>query len=88
MAAARGVGIAVERGEAAVVAANVLVRLEPGALAARLPGATLGLRDTAVSLGREVRLASAAAAAGAPVLALLGGPYEALADRVRWLGDR
>jgi len=59
------------------VAANVLVRLEPGPVAARLTGATLGFRDSAAFLGRETRLAAALAAAGAPVLAPLGGPYEA-----------
>jgi hypothetical protein len=46
------------------VAANVLVRLEPGPIAARLTGATLGFRDSAVFLGREARLASAVAVAG------------------------
>ena len=77
LAAARSAGLAVERGEVAAVAANVLVRLEPGPVAARLPGATLELRDTAASLAREVRLVSALAAAGAPVVGPLGGPYEA-----------
>jgi hypothetical protein len=77
LAAARGAGLAVERGEVVAVAANVLVRLEPGPVAARLTGATLGFRDSAAFLGREARLAATLAAAGAPVPAPLGGPYEA-----------
>ena len=77
MAAARSAGLAVERGKVVAVAANVLVRLEPGPIAARMSGATSSFRDSAQFLGREARLASAAAAAGAPVLAPLGGPYEA-----------
>jgi hypothetical protein len=74
IAAARSAGLAVERGTVVAVAANVLVRLEPGPIAARMSGATSSLRDSAQFLGREARLA---AAAGAPVLAPLGGPYEA-----------
>jgi hypothetical protein len=77
LAAARSAGLAVERGVVTVVAANVLVRLEPGPIAARLAGATLAFRDTAASLAREVRLVGALAVAGAPVVAPLGGPYEA-----------
>jgi phosphotransferase family enzyme len=77
LAAAHGAGFAVERAEVARVASNVLVRLEPGPLAARLTGATEGFRDSAANLRREVRLAAALAAGGAPVLAPLGGPYEA-----------
>jgi hypothetical protein len=75
--AAHGAGFAVERAEVARVASNVLVRLEPGPLAARLTGATEGFRDSALNLRREARLAAALAAGGAPVLAPLGGPYEA-----------
>jgi len=77
LTAARAAGHAVERGEVTAVAANVLVRLEPGPIAARLAGATVAFRDTAASLAREVRLVSALAAAGAPVVAPLGGPYAA-----------
>ena len=77
LAAARGAGLAVERAQVARVASNVLVRLEPGPFAARLTGATEGFRDSAANLRREARLAAALAAAGAPVLAPLGGPYEA-----------
>jgi hypothetical protein len=77
LAAARGAGFAVERAEVARVASNVLVRLEPGPVAARLTGATEGFRDSAANLRREARLAAALAAVGAPVLAPLGGPYEA-----------
>jgi hypothetical protein len=77
LAAARGAGFAVERAQVARVASNVLVRLEPGAVAARLTGATEGVRDAAANLCREARLAAALAAVGAPVLAPLGGPYQA-----------
>ena len=80
LAAARGAGFAVERAEVARVASNVLVRLtgpHPPPFAARLTGATEGFRDSAANLRREVRLAAALAALGAPVLAPLGGPYEA-----------
>jgi Ser/Thr protein kinase RdoA (MazF antagonist) len=73
LAAARGAGFAVERAQVARVASNVLVRLEPGAVAARLTGATEGFRDGAANLCREARLAAALAAVGAPVLAPLGG---------------
>jgi phosphotransferase family enzyme len=77
LAAARAAGFAVERAEIARVASNVLVRLEPAPIAARLTGATEGFRDSAANLRREARLATALAAGGAPVLAPLGGPYEA-----------
>jgi hypothetical protein len=77
LAAARGAGLTVDRADVVTVAANVLVRLEPGPVAARLTGATEGFRDARANLRREVRLASALAAAGAPVVAPLGGPYEA-----------
>jgi hypothetical protein len=77
MTAARDAGFAVERGEVVVVAANVLVRLEPGPIAARMSGATASFRDSAESLAREVQLAAALSAAGAPVVAPLGGPHEA-----------
>jgi hypothetical protein len=40
VAAARDAGLATERGEVVAVAANVLVRLEPGPIAARMSGAT------------------------------------------------
>jgi hypothetical protein len=77
LAAARSAGLAAERGEVVAVAANVLVRIEPGPIAARLTGATLTFRDPDVFLGREARLAMALARAGAPVLAPIGGPYAA-----------
>ncbi len=77
LAAARGAGLTVDRAEVVNVAANVLVRLDPGPFAARLTGATEGFRDSAANLRREARLAAALAAAGAPVPAPLGGPYEA-----------
>jgi len=77
LCAARGAGLTVDRAEVVTVAANVLVRLEPGPVAARLTGATEGFRDSAANLRREARLAAALAAAGAPVVAPLGGPYEA-----------
>ena len=77
LAAARGAGFAVDRAEVVSVAANVLLRLEPGPVAARLTGATEGFRDSAGNLRREARLAAMLAAAGAPVPAPLGGPYEA-----------
>jgi hypothetical protein len=77
LAAAHGAGFAVERAQVARVASNVLVRLEPGPLAARLTGATEGFRDSAANLRREARLAAALATGGAPVVAPLGGPYEA-----------
>jgi aminoglycoside phosphotransferase (APT) family kinase protein len=77
LAAARGAGLAVDRAQVVAVAANVLVRLEPGPYAARLTGATAPFRDPAANLRREARLATALAAAGAPVPAPLGGPYEA-----------
>ena len=77
LSAARGAGLAVERAEVARVASNVLVRLEPGPFAARLTGATEGFRDSTANLRREARIATALAAAGAPVPAPLGGPYEA-----------
>jgi hypothetical protein len=79
LAAARGAGLTVDRAEVAAVAANVLVRLtgpHPPPVAARLTGATEGLRDPAANLRRELRLASALADAGAPVVAPLGGPHE------------
>jgi hypothetical protein len=75
--AAHDAGLAVERGEVVAVAANVLVRLEPGPIAARMSGATASFRDPAESLAREIRLAATLAAAGAPVVAPLGGPFEA-----------
>jgi aminoglycoside phosphotransferase (APT) family kinase protein len=77
LAAARSAGLAVDRAEVVTVAANVLVRLDPGPVAARLTGATEGFRDSAANLRREARLAAALSAAGAPVPAPLGGPYEA-----------
>jgi aminoglycoside phosphotransferase (APT) family kinase protein len=77
LAAARGAGLTVDRAEVMTVAANVIVRLEPGPLAARLTGATEGFRDPVANLRREARLAAALAGAGAPVPAPLGGPYEA-----------
>jgi aminoglycoside phosphotransferase (APT) family kinase protein len=77
LAAARDAGLAVDRAEVARVASNVLVRLEPGPVAARLTGATEGFRESAANLRREARLSAALAAAGAPVPAPLGGPYEA-----------
>jgi hypothetical protein len=82
VAAARDAGLAVERAEVVAVAANVLVRLEPGPIAARMSGATGSFRDSAESLAREVQLAAALSAAGAPVVAPLGGPYEACGLRV------
>jgi aminoglycoside phosphotransferase (APT) family kinase protein len=75
LAAARSAGFAVDRAEVVRVAANVLVRLDPGPVAARLTGATEGFRNSAANLRREARLATALAAAGAPVPAPLGGPY-------------
>jgi Ser/Thr protein kinase RdoA (MazF antagonist) len=75
LAAARGAGLTVDRAEVVNVAANVLVRLDPGPVAARLTGATESFRDSAANLRREARLATALAAAGAPVPAPLGGPY-------------
>jgi aminoglycoside phosphotransferase (APT) family kinase protein len=80
VAAAREAGLEVDRGEVVRVAANVLVRLTgPGgrSFAARLAGATEPFRDTAVTLGREARLAAALADVGAPVAAPLAGPCEA-----------
>jgi hypothetical protein len=76
LAGARGAGLTVDSAEVVAVAANVLVRLEPGPIAARLTGATEDFRDPAANLRREVRLAAKLAAAGAPVLAPLGGPYQ------------
>jgi hypothetical protein len=76
MTAARDAGLAVERGEAVAVAANVLARLDPGPIAARMWGATGSFRDSAESLSREVQRAAALSAAGAPVVAPVGGPYE------------
>jgi hypothetical protein len=75
LAAVRSAGLAAERGEVVAVAANVLVRVEPGPVAARMTGATLSFRDPALFLGREAALAGALAAAGAPVPAPLGGPF-------------
>jgi Phosphotransferase enzyme family len=43
----------------------------------RRSGATASFRDSAESLAREVQLAAALSAAGAPIVAPLGGPYEA-----------
>jgi Phosphotransferase enzyme family len=77
LAAAHGAGFAVERAQVARVASNVLVRLEPGPVAARLTGATEGFRDSAANLRREARLAAALGTGGAPVVPPLGGPYEA-----------
>ena len=77
LAAARGAGLAVERAAVVKVASNVLVRLEPGPVAARLTGATEPFRDSTANLRREALLAAALAGAGAPVLAPIGGPYEA-----------
>jgi hypothetical protein len=77
LAAARSAGLAADRAEVVAVAANVLVRLDPGPVAARLIGATESFRDPAANLRREARLAAALADAGAPVVAPLGGPYEA-----------
>jgi aminoglycoside phosphotransferase (APT) family kinase protein len=77
LSAARGAGLTVDRAEVVTVAANVLVRLDPGPFAARLTGATAPFRDSVANLRREARLAAALAAAGAPVPAPLGGPYEA-----------
>jgi hypothetical protein len=77
LAAAGEAGLAVERVEVVAVAANVLVRMEPGPFAARLIGATEGFREPVAFLGREARLTAALAAAGAPVPAPLSGPYEA-----------
>ncbi len=69
LAAAHSAGLAVERGEVVHVAANVLVRLEPPPVAARLTGVTEGFRDPEANLRREARLAGALAQAGAPVVA-------------------
>jgi len=77
LVAARGAGLAVERAEVVKVASNVLVRLEPGPVAARLTGATGPFRDSTANLLREARLAAALAGGGAPVPAPIGGPYEA-----------
>jgi hypothetical protein len=91
LVAARRAGLAVDRAEVARVASNVLVRLEPGPFAARLTGATEAFRDSAANLRREARLAAALAAGGAPVLAPLGGPYEAGGRTVTlwpWLEQR
>jgi aminoglycoside phosphotransferase (APT) family kinase protein len=77
LAAARGAGLAVDRAEVVKVAANVLVRLAPEPVAARLTGATAPFRGSAANLRREARLAAALAGAGAPVPAPIGGPYEA-----------
>jgi hypothetical protein len=77
LAAARSAGLAAERGEVVAVAANVLVRVEPGPIAARLTGATAPFRDPSVFLQREAALATALADAGAPVLAPLAGPLRA-----------
>ena len=77
LAAAHSAGLAVDRAEVVGVAANVLVRLDPGPVAGRLTGATEGFRDPAANLRREACLAAALADAGAPVVAPLGGPYEA-----------
>jgi hypothetical protein len=82
VAAARDAGLAVERGEVVAVAANVLVRLEPGSIAARMSGATASFRDSAESLAREVQLSAALSDAGAPVVAPQGGPYEACGSTV------
>ena len=65
LAAARGAGLAVDRAEVVGVAANVLVRLDPGPVAARLTGATEAFRDPVANLRREARLAAALAAARA-----------------------
>jgi hypothetical protein len=77
LAAARSAGLAAHRGEVVAVAANVLVRIEPGPIAARMTGATLSFREPELFLGREAALAGALAAAAAPVLAPLAGPVAA-----------
>jgi aminoglycoside phosphotransferase (APT) family kinase protein len=79
LAAARAAGLTARGADVVAVAANVLVRVDTddGPVAARLAGATSSFRDPAATLGREARLAAALAAAGAPVPAPLGGPYEA-----------
>jgi aminoglycoside phosphotransferase (APT) family kinase protein len=77
LAAARSAGLAAERAEVVHVAANVLVRLEPGPVAARLTGALEGIRDSDANLRREAGLATTLARAGAPVAAPLAGPIEA-----------
>jgi hypothetical protein len=76
-AAARSAGLAAERREVVAVPANVLVRVEPGPIAARLTGATAPFRDAEAFLRREAALATALAEAGAPVLAPLAGPLRA-----------
>jgi aminoglycoside phosphotransferase (APT) family kinase protein len=79
LAAARAAGLAARGAHVVMVAANVLVRVETddGPVAARLAGDTSSFRSPGTTLGREARIAAELAAAGAPVPAPLGGPYEA-----------
>jgi hypothetical protein len=76
LAAARAAGLEARSAEVVTVSANVLVRVEPGPVAARLAGAIGGIRDAAVNLAREARVAAALARRGAPVPAPLSGPID------------
>jgi len=57
--------------------ANVLVRLEPGPVAARVSDVLSGMRDVEEVLGRETRICRVLSEAGAPVPTPLGNaPFE------------
>jgi hypothetical protein len=72
LAVARELGLAADRAEVVSSGTHVLVRLEPGAIAARVTGDG-PLAQFAGDLDAEVRLAAALQAAGAPVLPPLPG---------------
>jgi Phosphotransferase enzyme family len=72
LAVARRLGLAVERSEVAGSGTRVLVRLEPGPVAARVTGDGPEARF-AGDLDVEVRVAAGLHAAGAPVVPPLGG---------------
>jgi aminoglycoside phosphotransferase (APT) family kinase protein len=98
LAAARGAGLAVDRAEVVKVAANVLVRLAPEPVAARLTGATAPFRGSAANLRREARLAASALPEVLPAveraLAVVGAAPQRIVHgdshpgNVLWTADR
>src|SRR3954463_11738028 len=67
VAVAHRLGLAVDRGEVVTVGTHVLVKLEPGPIAARVTGEGL-LTQFAGDLDAEVRVAATLHAKGAPVV--------------------
>jgi len=64
LAAVRRSGRSADRGEVVHARSSVLVRVEPGPVAVRLPGLTAAFRDAVASAAAEAELATALAQAG------------------------